>query len=133
MLTRIIKTYQTSTEEECERVSGIDNEEHRGQTQRMHVRSVTADLDCFCDVGVEQISQRLLRAEGLSSPNRRDDFFRDRSCLCDGAERSSLMLDHELLHGGAGESDGNQDRGHGQSETPFLGKRHWEEVRIVTE
>lgn len=117
-------TYQTSTKEECERVSGIDDEKHGGQTQRMDVCSVTADLDGLGNVRVEQICQGLLSAESLSGSDGRDDLFRNRSCFCDGAERSGLVLDHELLHRRASEGDRNQDRRHGQGETPFLGVRH---------
>lgn len=34
------------------------------------------------------------------------------------------MLDHEFLHGGTREGDGDEDGGHGECETPFLSEGH---------
>lgn len=61
-----MQTYQTTTKEERERVTGINNEKHGGQAQRMDIRSIASHLDRLGDMRIKQIRQRLLRAESLS-------------------------------------------------------------------
>ena len=64
----------------------------------------------------------VLRAKGLSGADRSNDFFGERTTLCDVGELPELELGHEEIHETTSDGDAGDDAGDGEGEFPIAHK-----------